>query len=206
MYAAMLDGTLELGERLNDDELVRWLGVSRTPVREAIAKLGEQGLVDIEANRYTRIVKPSFDDFIDTVTTGYEIWALCMKRGVPKLSDADLEVVVAGLDKRADDFAAERLEDMATLVSINERVLDAAASPVLSRLWATTGPLMLFVFRRASARGAYPWKPALTFTRALRDAVAARDGQKAFQLVDTQTDNSSDYFEEVRALGIYPEV
>lgn len=57
MLAAIVDGTLEPGERLNDDQLVKWLGVSRTPVREAIAQLHSYGLVDIEANRYTRVAE-----------------------------------------------------------------------------------------------------------------------------------------------------
>lgn len=57
MVAAIMDGTLEPGERLNDDELVKWLGVSRTPIREAIARLNAWGLVEMEANRYTRIAK-----------------------------------------------------------------------------------------------------------------------------------------------------
>jgi len=55
MLAAIIDGTLEPGERLNDDELCKWLGVSRTPVREAIAQLHTYGLVEIEANRSTRV-------------------------------------------------------------------------------------------------------------------------------------------------------
>jgi len=60
MLAAIVDGTLEPGERLNDDELCKWLGVSRTPVREAIAQLHNYGLVEIEANRDTRVA--SLDD------------------------------------------------------------------------------------------------------------------------------------------------
>lgn len=59
VYAKMLDaiqdGTLEPGERLNDDQLTAWLGVSRTPVREAIARLESEGLVEMAANRYTRV-------------------------------------------------------------------------------------------------------------------------------------------------------
>ena len=57
MLAAIVDGTIEPGERLNDDQLVKWLGVSRTPVREAIAQLHSYGLVEIEANRYTRVAE-----------------------------------------------------------------------------------------------------------------------------------------------------
>jgi len=57
MLAAIVDGTLEPGERLNDDQLVKWLGVSRTPVHQAIAQLHSYGLVEIEANRYTRVAE-----------------------------------------------------------------------------------------------------------------------------------------------------
>ena len=35
---AIVDGTLEPGEQLRDGELATWLGVSRTPVREARAR------------------------------------------------------------------------------------------------------------------------------------------------------------------------
>ena len=55
LLAAIVDGTLEPGERLNDDELAKWLQVSRTPIQEAIAQLQTYGLVEIEANRYTKV-------------------------------------------------------------------------------------------------------------------------------------------------------
>ncbi|MBF4603142.1 GntR family transcriptional regulator [Curtobacterium sp. VKM Ac-2884] len=59
MLKAIENGTLEAGERLNDDELTSWLGVSRTPVREAIARLQSEGLVEMAANRYTRVASLS---------------------------------------------------------------------------------------------------------------------------------------------------
>ncbi len=54
---AIVDGTLAPGERLNDGDLVAWLGVSRTPVREALARLEQAGLVRTKPGRYT-IVSP----------------------------------------------------------------------------------------------------------------------------------------------------
>jgi DNA-binding GntR family transcriptional regulator len=53
--AEILNGQLEPGEQLNDDSLTTWLGVSRTPIREALSKLASDGLIDMEANRYTRV-------------------------------------------------------------------------------------------------------------------------------------------------------
>jgi DNA-binding GntR family transcriptional regulator len=55
LYTAIIDGTLEPGEVLLDDKLTAWLGVSRTPVREALMKLADIGLVELAPNRYTRV-------------------------------------------------------------------------------------------------------------------------------------------------------
>ncbi|WP_407703640.1 GntR family transcriptional regulator [Streptomyces triticagri] len=54
---AIVEGALAPGERLNDAELVEWLGVSRTPVREALGRLEHNGLVRTKPGRYT-IVSP----------------------------------------------------------------------------------------------------------------------------------------------------
>jgi DNA-binding GntR family transcriptional regulator len=51
--AAIVDGTLEPGERLRDVELERWLGISRTPIREALLRLEQAGLVRSTPGRST---------------------------------------------------------------------------------------------------------------------------------------------------------
>ena len=52
---AIVDGTFTPGEQLRDGELADWLGVSRTPVREAILRLGASGLVVALPGRSTRV-------------------------------------------------------------------------------------------------------------------------------------------------------
>ncbi|NMO00877.1 GntR family transcriptional regulator [Gordonia sp. TBRC 11910] len=49
----IVDGTLEPGERIRDAELAEHLGVSRTPVREALQQLGHEGLIETMASRST---------------------------------------------------------------------------------------------------------------------------------------------------------
>ena len=43
---AIVDGTLAPGETLHDDELCAWLGLSRTPIRGALVRLEDEGLVE----------------------------------------------------------------------------------------------------------------------------------------------------------------
>jgi DNA-binding GntR family transcriptional regulator len=47
LRGAIVDATLEPGRRLSENELASWFGVSRTPVREALARLREDRLVEI---------------------------------------------------------------------------------------------------------------------------------------------------------------
>ena len=52
---AIVDGTFVPGEQLKDGELAEWLGVSRTPVREALLRLGGSGLVVTLPGRSTTV-------------------------------------------------------------------------------------------------------------------------------------------------------
>src|SRR5689334_3077689 len=53
----ILGGEYVPGERLAEVELAEKLGVSRTPVREALRRLAAEGLVDITANKGARVVE-----------------------------------------------------------------------------------------------------------------------------------------------------
>src|SRR3954453_18655782 len=52
---AIVDGTLQPGEKLKDADLTNWLGLSRTPIREALNRLEQDGLVESAPQRYTRV-------------------------------------------------------------------------------------------------------------------------------------------------------
>ena len=51
----ILGGELAPGARLGEVELAERLGVSRTPVREALSRLAAEGIVEIQANRGARV-------------------------------------------------------------------------------------------------------------------------------------------------------
>lgn len=58
----IVDGTLQPGEKLHDSELADALGVSRTPIREALQTLELQGFVEMHRGRDTRVTRLTQDD------------------------------------------------------------------------------------------------------------------------------------------------
>ena len=55
----IVSGALVAGERIDEKRLSEQIGVSKTPIREALKVLAAEGLVDLQANRGSRVVKPS---------------------------------------------------------------------------------------------------------------------------------------------------
>ena len=136
---AIVDGTLAPGEPLHDEELCGWLGLSRTPVREALTRLRDERLVEMEPQRFTRVAPVSAADVQDVVPLLAVVHGLATELAVPQLGDRDLwelrranELFVAALRER-DGTAAyeadERFHAIFVAVSGNPEV-----ARVLARL------------------------------------------------------------------------
>lgn len=69
LRAQLLAGTLGAGAWLREQEVARTLDVSRTPVREAVRRLAQDGLLVIEANRGVRVHTPDLAE----VRAAYEV-------------------------------------------------------------------------------------------------------------------------------------
>lgn len=87
---AIVDGTLAPGERLNDADLTEWLGVSRTPVREALARLERAGLVQTKPGRYTIVSPVDVRAARSALSVTGAMFELAVREAVPHLTAHDL--------------------------------------------------------------------------------------------------------------------
>lgn len=90
---AIVDGTLAPDERLHDAELCAWLNLSRTPVREALARLEDEGLVETIPQRFTRVRPVLASDAHDCFPLLAVLHALATELAVPKLGPGDIEAL-----------------------------------------------------------------------------------------------------------------
>jgi DNA-binding GntR family transcriptional regulator len=87
---AIVDGTFAPGEQLKDLELAEWLGVSRTPVREALLRLAHGGLVLAQPGRSTVVSTLDARDIRDARDVVAAMHEVAVREAVPVLVDADL--------------------------------------------------------------------------------------------------------------------
>lgn len=92
---AIEEGVLEPGERLNEADLVSWLGVSRTPIREALTQLERSGLVETTPGRLTRVSPLSAAAASDAQTVVAAMYEAAVREAVPVLTQDDLDEMTA---------------------------------------------------------------------------------------------------------------
>jgi DNA-binding GntR family transcriptional regulator len=143
---AIVDGTLQPGEQLRDHELSTWLGVSRTPVREALLRLGEAGLVKTSPGRSTTVATLDPRAIADAQAVVAAMHRLAVTEAMAGLTDEHLAAMRAANDRFAaairagdpqaalaadDDFHAIPVE-----VSGNRAIVTVLAqfTPVVRRL------------------------------------------------------------------------
>ncbi len=107
----IVDGTFQMGQVLSERKISEELGVSKSPVREALAQLRDEGLVHIEPQKGARVFTLTEDEVIQICdfrqaieSTSFE---LALQRDLTGLAnDMDRVVQKMAAKKKAGDEAA----------------------------------------------------------------------------------------------------
>lgn len=141
ILGAIVSGELAPGARIRDVDLAERLGVSRTPVREALRRLVDEGLVETAPDAYTRVAPLNAPDAEAAFPVVAALQALGARLGVPRMSDADI-AAMERLD--AERAAALAARDVPLAIDVDDRfhdvVLTAAGNPELKRTLARLMP------------------------------------------------------------------
>jgi DNA-binding GntR family transcriptional regulator len=165
----IVDGVLAPGAPLREAEVAERLGVSRTPVREALRRLAENGLVRIEASRSYLVAPLDLDLLTETVVVYGSLGALAARLALPHLTEIEIDWL-ASAERRAFEEAAgpQPVADPVFGIGVLDLFVDRCDNSVLV---SSMGRLRLHVVRAFRLFGARV--PRLLFAERLGAIVAA---------------------------------
>ncbi len=132
---AILTGELKPGERLMEIHLANRLGVSRTPIREAIRKLELEGLVTMIPRRGAEVAQITEKSMSDVLEVRRAMDALCAELACERISSEELERLKEACDKFEQSISTGDVKKIAQAdVELHDIILQATGNSRLIQL------------------------------------------------------------------------
>lgn len=171
----IIEGRLEPGTRLHEGQLGQQLGVSRTPLREAIKYLASEGLVELIPARGAIVKRFSSKDVRDMLSVLQTLEEMAGRLACEIASDADIGSVRALHDRMVEHYrASDRLEYYKLNQSIHSAIVRIAGNGALAEVHAML-QMRLKRIRFVGHEGAEKWAAAVAEHEEMILALEARD-------------------------------
>jgi DNA-binding GntR family transcriptional regulator len=185
----IVEGVLTPGARLNERILCEQMGVSRTPMREAIKKLAGEGLVRLEPNRGAVVYRLSADEVVAAFEVISRLEAISGELAARRASDTEI-LAIQKLQLKME--SAHQVGDLSRYYRINAEIHDAinaaARNPSLQEIFRSVN-LRLQSLRFRSNLDQKKWDKAVKEHAEIAKALTARDGVLVAQLLLAHVNN-----------------
>ncbi len=178
----ILNGTLKSGDTLTELSLSKRLGVSRTPIRSALTKLAEEGLVSIEANRGATVTGVSADDLVGIYKMRMRLEGLASAEAATRISDENkkrlyesVELAEFYINKKD----AEKLKELDS--EFHNIIYKASGNRLLSKILSELHR-NIKVYRKLSLTVPERLEHSIEEHRSILDAIARGDAAEADRL------------------------
>jgi DNA-binding GntR family transcriptional regulator len=175
---AILEGRLEPGSRLTEEELARELGISRTPVREALLMLQAEGLIETAPNRGAVVRTHDADDLVDLYQLRALLEGYAARQAAARVSDEEIVLLRESCD-RFDRIASDDVRELVKENLLFHCAIHAAAGS--ARLTA----MLRRVIELPLVYKSYVWYPpdqkriSAHYHRQITNALSVRDAERA---------------------------
>ncbi|MBE3599575.1 MAG: GntR family transcriptional regulator [Limnochordaceae bacterium] len=196
---AIISGALPPGERLMEVQLADELGVSRTPVREAIRKLEHDGFVVMIPRKGAYVADISLKDVAEIFDVRKALEALAAQLAAERASDEDLERterVLVEYDACINQGDITRLIEVDT--RFHEAIYQMAGNSRLKQMLSLLSEQVMR-YRTMTLSHGPRMRRALEEHRRIVEAIAARDGEKASRLARDHIESAENALMELIA-------
>jgi DNA-binding GntR family transcriptional regulator len=173
----IVEGHLRPGERIPERHLCESLGVSRTPLREALKVLAAEGMVELLPNRGARVRKFSSDEVRDFFEVLAALEAAAGRLACARISDEEIASIERLHFDMYGHYIRQELPHYFRLnQAIHESIVAAARNPALQATYASFTSRMRQQRYSANTIQRDRWGQAMREHEAMIDALRRRDG------------------------------
>ncbi len=174
---SLIEGVLNPGERLSEIELAERLGVSRTPVREALMRLAQEGLVELQPGRGAWVRELTPEEVREVYEVRAALEAEAARLAAERATEADLDALIAAEEALRrlprTDVAAQTRAD----ARFHARLVATSKNRELERLFHQLDAKLALARRFSSDENQSP--KTLAEHRAIVAAIRDRDPERA---------------------------
>jgi len=184
---AIVSGSVAPGTRLLEAQLATRLGVSRIPVREALARLEAEGLVERAPYQGARVVQLTVEQVRESFMLRSLLEGFATKLATPHLTPKEIGRLREVIAQLSDFAGAGRREDLPALArEIHFTIYNRCGSAKLMR-WISD----LYNQFPKSLRLSYRFEEPAEEYRRIVDAIEAGDAESAGRLMSEHIDNGA---------------
>lgn len=186
---AILTGELKPGERLMEIHLANKLGVSRTPIREAIRKLELEGLVTMIPRRGAEVAQITEKSMSDVLEVRRAMDALCTELACERISEQEIVVLGAACDHFAEAAKTKDIRKCAQAdVDFHDIIVRATGNKRLVQLINNLSEQM-YRYRYEYIKDASQHNRLIEEHRIIYESIVNKDKETASQAAKMHIDN-----------------
>ena len=200
---AIFGGLFKPGQRLAEASIANTLKVSRAPVREALASLEQEGLVNRALNRGTTVINLSREDVEEICSLRLPLEILAVRQGIKHGAGERWAELVANVQETETACTPKQLA--ALDLEFHETLIRSAGHGRLLNTWLSLRSQIRLLMMRRNLSDADSRRGTVQGHKELLDAIRQRDLAHALELVEKHHQRQYDWliesFDQAEAAG-----
>ena len=173
--------------RLDERKISEQLGISRTPLREALARLEQEGFVDIQPRKGVYILRKSLDEVLEMIVTWAALESMAARLATEHATDANLRALRKFAMKHSQHAARAEIEEYSEAnIQFHQQILELSKCSLLRTTADGLFQHMHAVRRRAMGEADRATRSVVDHMEII-EALEARNADLAGRLVREHT-------------------
>lgn len=197
LRTAILKGDLKPGERLMELQLASKLGVSRTPIREAIRMLEQEGLAIIIPRKGAEVARMTEKDMEDVLQIRCSLEELAVRLACQNITQMEMQELRVAMEQFQEKTTTEDIAAIAQAdVNFHDVLYKSADNPKLLGLLNNLREQM-YRYRVEYLKNPSIYQQLITEHRQLYETVKMQDAEKAAAYTRMHLENQTESMKKV---------